>query len=163
MTKADSYPIEILVAKSCFLNGPCSRPGTRPQKVSNVWATPSLPPAVRAMSHPFSNHFPPKPHRDVGGGEMVDILLLTNVVAQIPCNQHRFFDLKCFWSVWLVVLPKLYGEPVDFSCWFRSLGHFSCSFWRIRPLVNSFTRAHDMTTILAQIKIWWWRSECCCW
>ena len=42
------------------------------------------------MSHPFSNHFPPKPHRDVGGGEngeMVDILVLTTVVAQIPCNQ----------------------------------------------------------------------------
>ena len=62
----------------------------------------SLPPTVRAMSHPFSNHFPPKPHRDVSGGEngeMVDILVLTTVVAQIPCNQHRFFDLKCFWSV----------------------------------------------------------------
>ena len=48
------------------------------------------------MSHPFSNHFPPKPHRDVGGGEMVDILVLTNVLAQIPCNQHRFFYLKFF-------------------------------------------------------------------
>ena len=52
------------------------------------------------MSHPFSNHFPPKPHRDVSGGEngeMVDILVLTTVVAQMPCIQHRIFDINFFY------------------------------------------------------------------